>query len=279
MGLQLVRIRVTGTSRLPTAYALAAGEQALNMALGAGGRTGRGYVVEAVVGEHSLLLGLYNQVPDEAGGLGVYRRVTGGWWAPLEPGDRYLALVLPSKTLEEAVATASRLAGCSGAVSWGATVVEDWGFIELLAPTSPEECLRGLGEQSSRIAVPVDGLERLAKAYMSPSWRLYSIPQRETVVSASVRRGEYTATLAVEVYDVYISDAWIAGVFHAAPPMEPFSLVATVKGTRLDEIVVANLEVALTHRLQLYGVTREDLLGLIWRLHRLVGGEEYRGSD
>jgi hypothetical protein len=266
-GFRLVAVEVADAGRLSVPELLAAGEQSVNLALGGG--EGRVYSFYGVAGEDALILGLYNRLPDESGLVGVYRRVTGGRPIPLGEGEGYAAVVAPAASLGETVEMAAALGECTSARGWGATRIEGWGVIELLAASEPSDCLGRLFrlDGMSRVFLRIGGLGRIASAYRSPSWRFYGPPKPGgSIVSEECSRDGYHVGVTLDVFEEYVAESWLYGIFHAAPPMEPFSVMATLRGTRLDEMVLANLEVALEHRVELYGITVGDVVELLRKL-------------
>jgi len=258
LGVRLLRLE--GRHSIP--LLLSSAEYILGMSLS----SGKGYIVEGYAGERGVVLGLYTAVPPEAGWEGIYRRLTGGGPAELEPGDMYVALTVRAGRLADLAQAARRLSECLQARAWGTTIVEDWGVVEVLgASLGTVECvestLHTVVEGCGKL--PGEPLRHKARMYSQPSWRLYTIPERPTLVWASAHKPEGWLKIAVEPYEDYIADIWLSGVFNASPPMEPFSLIATLKGVRLDDVVMANLEVALEHRLELYGISREDFLSIL----------------
>jgi hypothetical protein len=270
---RLVIIEVADKDRLRVPELLAAGEQAINLALQASNDTV--YLFHGASNEDSLVLGLYNRLPAESGLAGVYRRITGGKPVSLREGDTYAALAMPTKNLAEAASIASNLADCAAARGWGVTRLENKGIIEVFASSNVDECLRELFrfESSTKIRIKAKGLERLASAYQSPSWRFYDPPQPGgKIIAEEVVRGEYKLGVAIEVFEEYVADSWIYGIFHAAPPMEPFNIIATIRGTRLDEMMLANLDVAIKYRVEFHGIASKDIWNVLRRLSLRIAG-------
>ncbi len=225
-------------------------------------------IVYGIVETESRVAGYYESV--EVGDHGVYRRVTGGSTAHLAAGDAYIGLLFASESLGEVAEVAERMSGCLGGGVWGVTrigprevaagVIELFGAHEL---TNVIDCARPLvGVKGVRVvkAEPPSSVGRIAKAYAEPSWRYYpgirSLPHRGLVF-----RDDYWVGIGLSLYkDRYVSLARVEGVFYAAPPAEPFSLVANLQGMPVGDQLLLMLEARASTQMELHGVEPGDFV-------------------
>ncbi len=217
-----------------------------------------------------IVYGIYEALGEETrdGESVVARRITGGEKAKAAPGRYYLALALPgTRSLRDAVSAMMILAQCMGSKGHGATVLGDTAFIEIVdGRRDPDRCIEELlpGTRRARVKPPTSSISARARLFSQDSWRLYRY--RATSVEALVERGSYWLRASLEITDGYITGYWLSGVFYSAPPTEIYSVFNTLRGTRLDEIVLANMEIALEKRLEVEGLTPGDLQTLMRRL-------------
>ena len=81
---------------------------------------------------------------------------------------------------------------------------------------------------------------------------------------AVVRRGDYYVRVGIQVFESYISNAKVDGVFYAAPPNAPFNLAAALAGQPANENALLLVEGRLAI-MELLGVTKEDFYQAILR--------------
>jgi hypothetical protein len=216
----------------------------------------------------SLVYGLYVATRGEES---VERRITGGPVEHVERGCSYLALALPGhRKLVEAVELAKKLETCLGGRAH-ATLVEDVAYLELFRGETLEarelaSCLE-MGYELHG-APEAWRLEEMARMFESSRWRIYR--WREATATARVVRGSFYLNLSVEVVDGYIVSWSLDSNMYAAPPMEPFNVLASVQGMRFDEIALTNLELAIRSRLEAYGITVDDIVEAVRRLYEAV---------
>ncbi|BEP16874.1 hypothetical protein PYJP_02260 [Pyrofollis japonicus] len=246
---------------------LGLGELGLDYALG----SGMAYLAYTEWPRSCRVYGIYEALEDE-GGDTVARRITGGIRGDVDSNRVYVALSLPGVgRLRDAVAKMLSMSQCLGGRVHGATVMGTTAFIEVVdARRDPLECVREVlgAEKFSRVRPPrMDVLNR-ARLFDQDSWRLYRY--RRASVEAMVRRNEYWLRASLEVTDGYITGYWLSGVFYSAPPTEIYSVFNTLRGTRLDEVMLANMEIALEKRLEVEGLETRDLIDLVNMLYRAL---------
>jgi len=243
---------------------LGLGELGLDYAL----RGKEAYAAYAEWPRGCTVYGIYEALGSETGER-VARRITGGPRAEAGPGRYYLALALPgTRSLRDAVSAMMVLAQCMRSRGHGATVLGDTAFIEIIDGRSePGECLDELlrGARRARVRPLRSDIEARARLFEQDSWRLYRY--RATSVEALVERGSYWLRASLEITDGYVTGYWLSGVFYSAPPTEIYSVFNTLRGVRLDEIVLGNMEVALEKRLEVAGLETSDLQLLVKKLY------------
>jgi len=243
---------------------LGLGELGLDYAL----RSGEAYVAHAEWPRSCTVYGIYEAL-EGVGGERVARRITGGPRGEAGPGRVYLALAIPGvRSLGDAVSAMMVLAQCMRSRGHGATVLGETAFIEIVdGRGDAHECLDELlgGAKRVHVRAPSSEVSARARLFEQDSWRLYRY--KTSSAEATVRRGSYWLRASLEITDGYVTGYWLTGVFYSAPPTEIYSVFNTLRGVRLDEIVVANMEVALEKRLQVAGLETSDLQELIRTLY------------
>ena len=228
-----------------------------------------------------LVYGLYEAYEPQEAPLGperVFRRITGGPRMEPREGWSYVAASIPGATdLERLAAIAAGASACLRQPV-GFTATPKTGYLEAFTPLGPKEALACLEEATGlqprgRVHVPKTSLSELAGLFSSETWRLYRY--RRADAEASTRRGRYWARLSIAIQDVYVSDYWLTGVFYSAPPSEIYTILNTLRGMRLDELTLYNLELAIEKRIQVYGLEKQDLQAMIHELHRRIGERYY----
>ncbi|ABM80847.1 hypothetical protein [Hyperthermus butylicus] len=268
-----MEVHVRGVEGLE--YVLAAGQRVADLALS---RRRLYYILLRARGD-GVVLGLYGSLADEAGVVGIYRRITGGRPAYVEHDTYYLAVALPgARKLESLAPKALELERCSKGVV-GFTLLGETGFLELFADSDPLQCLLEVfnARPGGRLSLSPSVLAETAQLYASPSWRLYKY--NPATAEAAAYRGSYWVKASIEVTDGYVTGVWLSGVFYAAPPMEPFSILETIRGTRFDELVLSNAELAVDYRVELWGVTRDDFKNVLRSLHEKAGEKYFTVPD
>ncbi len=252
---------------------LAAGELIASLAEA----TGRSYVLVCSWPRDALVYGLYVAHDPRRAGEEVERRITGGPAVEASRGDTYVALVAHGYgSLEDVAVDASRLALCISASGYGATLLGSIGFIEAFTsrtvdPTIIERCLNVRVERGPTVN-PLE-VEGTARMFEQRSWRLYTFNRGSA--EARLERGTYYVRLSVTVDEGYIVDWSLDSNMMAAPPMEIYSVLASVKGAPFHELTLSNLQLALEKRVQLYGVTVDDVKALLENLYTRVGVRHY----
>ncbi len=254
---------------------LALGELALEYSL----REERPFLALGRAPVGGTVLGLYEAYRDEHGRPGeTYRRITGGPVMEARPGWSYVAAAVPG--MGDLGGLAARAFGASTCLRApvGFTAADRVGYVEAFTPLDEAEALACLAEvlalePRGRVHVPRASLGELAGLFESEQWRLYRY--RRGDAEAEARRGKYWVKLSIALSDVYVSDYWLTGVFYAAPPSEIYTILNTLRGMRLDELTLYNLELAVEKRLQTHGVTKSDLRRLLRQLHRQAGERYY----
>ena len=233
-------------------------------------------LVAAQWGGEGLVLGFYEAYRDGA----RWRRITGGpsYNATRETG--YAGLVFASEDLGEVAEVAGRLAECIGGGAWGATRIGPSqlaaGVVEVLGGFAPEtavSCVRDelFGRRLEAGRVELKSTGRIAKAYITRGWIHYAGAAGMPVIG-EVKRGDYWVRIGIAVTgDGFISNARIDGVFHAAPPNEPYNLVNAILGMPAGEQAVDLFE-ARSNLVEVWGLKRSDLvLALSWAIRTYKG--------
>jgi hypothetical protein len=256
------------------AEVLALGEVVLEHAM----RSGRPHVAAASFPRHAVVLGLYEAYAGDSPEEDTYRRMTGGHRAEVRMGDTYVAAALPGVArLSAALLTAINASNCAGGVH-GATVAGGVGLIELFTPEDGEKTLECVArfaglELGPRISASQMLLSEYASGFRARSWRLYEF--REGGFTASTRRQEYWAKLSIDVVDGYVAGYWLTGVFYAAPPMEIYDVLNSLRGMLFHELALYSVKEAISRRVQLEGLLPEDFHALLDELYGAAGVRYY----
>ena len=105
----------------------------------------------------------------------------------------------------------------------------------------------------------------MARAYEHPGWRLYP-GARGMEKRARIEAPPYWIGLGISTAEgLYIASARIEGVFHAAPPNEPFNLAAALEGMPLGE-QAEMLAHARASLMEIHGPPPDAVPALIRRL-------------
>ncbi|MCE4625482.1 MAG: hypothetical protein F7C35_06430 [Desulfurococcales archaeon] len=226
-------------------------------------------------GDEGVVLGYYKAYQDED--LKAYRRITGGTDAYVDKDTGYLGLVFASENLEEVGLLAEKLARCVGGKVWGATRFGPQrlasGVVEVIGDFHPEDAAACVGERifGRRLLVEeigLEGLNSISMAYSHEGWIKY-LGAEPMSIKTVVRRGEYYVRVGIQIFESYISNARVDGVFHAAPPNAPFNLAAALAGQPANENALLLAEGRLGV-MELLGVTREDFYQAFLRAIRSV---------
>ncbi|MET1127753.1 MAG: hypothetical protein ABWW70_00330 [Thermoproteota archaeon] len=256
------------------AEVLALGEVVLEHAM----RTGRSHVAAASFPRHAVVLGLYEAYAGDFPEEDTYRRMTGGHRAEVREGDTYVAAALPGVSrLSAALLAAVNASNCAGGVH-GATVAGGVGLIELFTSEDGEKALECVArfaglELGPRIAAGQMLLSEYASGFRARGWRLYRF--REAGFTASTRRQGYWAKLSIDVVDGYVAGYWLTGVFYAAPPMEIYDVLNSLRGALFHELALYSVKDAISRRVQLEGLLPEDFHALLDELYSAAGVRYY----
>ncbi len=162
--------------------------------------------------------------------------------------------------------------GVEGVV--GVTKLGEVGVIEILASGSGvEEAVKQVLDEGFRyVKHRSEKLEpedfKAGVGYKSSTWLRYpGIANSSIRVEVSSSLGHALA-IGVNLQGVYIVDARIEGDFYAAPPGEPFSLMAQMEGTQVNELMAYQIQLAFRDRVDLAGVEYrhvEEAIGEIYK--------------
>ncbi len=248
---------------------LAAGELVASLAVG----QSRPYMLACRWPLESIVLGLYSSAPTTIDERLVYRRITGGNPVRLRGGETYLVLALPGfKILQGLVGLGEKLAKCINIRAYGATVLDETGYLEAFAAEDvvAEDLGNCLGFRLRRgpTVTPLEVAEA-ARLFEARSWRLYRY-RRLRWEALEAAKPHYLRA-SVETVDGYIVDWSLDGNIYMAPPMEIYSILASLKGTPFNQIVFGNLEAAVEARIQVHGLEKTNLIRLFRRLYEAAG--------
>jgi hypothetical protein len=253
------------------ASVLALGELAAEYAM----RDKRHYIAVTSIPQRAVVYGMYEAYSGDEESVLAHRRVTGGEKAVVGEDWTYIAAALPGKSdLRQLASLALGARACLRGVV-GFTHFQDVGFLEGFSPVPQEDAVHCFeevlgGTVHGRIRPPRMNINELARLFRSDSWRLYRY--RPGSGEEYVRRnGSYWIRLSFEVIDGYIADYSLTGVFYSAPPSEIYSVFSSVKGTPFNELVLYNIEIGIESRLDMYGITIEDLVTAVRKLYERLG--------
>ncbi|AEM39663.1 hypothetical protein Pyrfu_1809 [Pyrolobus fumarii 1A] len=223
---------------------------------------------------------LVSSWPHEGVTLGLYepcnveypaRRLTGG--ARIETTKDYAYILVANgsrdSSLREAVKLARDLLECmgfgvkgpmvtGGHVAYGVTSIEGVAIVEIIGDFDLSMAVKCMGARLDGSARSVKVSPELATSFESENWTCYRGVEGLPHVTVYGRDGFY-ARLGFELHDNFVSRAEIDGVFFAAPPMEPYSVLASIRGVQVDELALHTLVLALEKRLDVYGVDKSEL--------------------
>ena len=253
---------------------LALGELALEYSL----REEQAFTAAAEAPQPATVLGLYEAYrPEHGPPEQVYRRITGGPLVEARPGWSYVAAAVPG--LNDLQSLAARALGASACLKapTGFTVAGGTGYMEALTPLPQREALHCIAEPlglepRGRIHVPKTSLSELTSLFESTSWRHYRY--RRGRAEATVSKEKYWLKISIDTNGTYVTDYWLTGVLYAAPPSEIYTILNTLRGMRLDELTLYNLELAIDKRIQTHGVTRDEIKKLLEQIYNQIG-EKY----
>ncbi len=160
----------------------------------------------------------------------------------------------------------------------GVTKLGEVGVIELVASGGDgvEEALKHVLEEGFRhVKTKTGRLEpedyKNGVGYKSSTWLRYTGASGSSIrVQVSSSQG-HTLAIGVNLQGVYIVDARIEGDFYAAPPGEPFSLMAQMEGTQVNELMAYQIQLAFRDRVDLAGVEYRHLEEAIGEVYRRAG--------
>ncbi|MCE4620224.1 MAG: hypothetical protein F7C33_04290 [Desulfurococcales archaeon] len=232
------------------------------------GKIQAGLVASSWSGE-GLVLGFYEAYREGA----RWRRITGGPSYKATGATGYAGLVFASEDLGEVAEIASRLAECIGGEAWGVTRIGPpqlaAGVVEVLGGFTPDTAVACVQEELFGVrleakSVGLKSTERISKAYAAKGWVHYTGAVEMPFVGR-VERGDYWVRMGIAVTgDGFISNARIDGVFHAAPPNEPYNLVNAVLGMPAGEQALDLFE-ARSNLVEVWGLERSDLVEALAR--------------
>ncbi len=264
-------ILLSSNSLRDTASVLALGELAVEYAM----RDKKYYAAIASMPQRAIVYGMYEAYSGDEDGSLVHRRITGGEKVAVEEGWTYIAAALPGKNdLKQLASLALGARACLRGVV-GFTHFQDVGFLEGFSSIPQEDAIHCLsevlgGSVHGKIRPPRMNINELSRLFRSDSWRLYRY--RPGSSEEYIRRsGGYWVKLSFEVVDGYIADYSLTGVFYSAPPSEIYSVFSSVRGTPFNELILYNIEIGIESRLDMYGITIEDLITAVRRLYERLG--------
>ena len=164
----------------------------------------------------------------------------------------------------------------------GVTKLGEVGVIEIVASGGDrvEEAMKHILDEGFRhVKTKTGRLEpedyKNGIGYKSSTWLKYTGASESSIrVQVSSRQG-HTLTIGVNLQGVYIVDARIEGDFYAAPPGEPFSLMAQMEGTQVNELMAYQIQLAFRDRVDLAGMEYKHFEDAIGEVYRKAGERVY----
>ncbi len=107
--------------------------------------------------------------------------------------------------------------------------------------------------------------DRLIWRYINRNWIGYSYEEGDVEEFLGDREGYYMK-ISLDIYeDLYIRKAYIEGNFNASPPSGPYTLVASIKGGQINELLFHQLKIGFKN-IDVHGIDDDTINSGIDRL-------------